>query len=92
MVRKILWVFALGYSLSAAGSDDGYAFLYEVNQEISENCRGEIGVDYLNCRADYTPERCKGLVYSGNTQGWARCVYSCGLESTFSRTVGDCDD
>lgn len=75
---------------SFAGTYENKKFLAEVVKEIKKECTGKSGIEYINCKADLSPEKCEALVWSRDTKAWQRCVYSCGSESIFSRTVGEC--
>lgn len=67
-------------------------FLAEATREFREKCEGEKGVEYLNCRAKHSPEKCKSLVYGKDRTAWSRCVYSCGSAGIISKTFGECSD
>ncbi len=95
--------FAPGYV--APKSSDGYVdlfapvrdpnqeYLNEVVKTFEEMCTGQKGINFLNCWADYSPKKCKGLVYGQPVNPtWARCVYSCGSAGTYSKTFGECSD
>ena len=73
-----------------ASDDENKEFLQEVIDEFREECEGEEGIDYLNCWADYTPDKCKALVYLKDKAAWRRCVYSCGSAGFFSKNFGEC--
>lgn len=79
--------FAPGYV--APGSNE--EFLQNVTKNFQEKCAGQEGIDFLNCWADYSPKKCKSLVYGQPVNPtWARCVYSCGSAGMYSKTFGDC--
>ena len=77
----------------APGSDPNQEYLKEVVKTFKEKCTDQKGIDFLNCWADYSPKKCKSLVYGQPVNPmWARCVYSCGSAGIYSRTVGECSD
>ena len=93
--------FAPGYV--APKSTDGYVdpfapvrdpnqeYLKEVVKTFEEKCTGQKGINFLNCWADYSPKKCKSLVYGQPVNPtWARCVYSCGSAGIYSKTFGEC--
>ncbi len=88
---------ALGFMLlisSAVSASDkeNKKFLDATIKKFKEECKEEKGMDYLNCWADHSPEKCKSLVYAKDKSAWARCVYSCGSAGIYSKTFGDCSD
>lgn len=78
--------------IAAHAQNSGYELLDEVIRKISEECNRMSADEYLNCKAEYTPEKCKDLVYATDTRAWARCIYSCGNASTYSKAFGACSD
>ncbi len=71
--------------------DPNQEYLKEVVKTFKEKCAGQEGINFLNCWADYSPKKCKSLVYGQPVNPtWARCVYSCGSAGTYSKTFGEC--
>ncbi len=87
----VLSLFIVGVKANA-GEVNPYDFLSKIVVEVKEKCAEETGMDYLNCWADHSPEKCKGLVYESNKAAWSRCVYSCANASFYSKNFGDCSD
>ncbi len=77
---------------NASIANENSDYLNGVVGTCREECEGERGADLLNCWADYSPEKCKGLIYDVNKTAWKRCVYSCGTANIYSKTFGDCSD
>lgn len=75
-----------------ANENDNKKFLDRTIGKFFENCKGKTGVDYLNCWADNSPKKCKSLVYAKDRRAWKICVYSCGSEGFYSRTIGECSN
>jgi hypothetical protein len=75
-----------------ADSNPNSEFLKKTISNFREKCEGKEGIDYLNCWADYSPKRCKSLVYGKDRSAWSRCVFSCGSAGFYSQTFGDCSD
>ena len=92
---KTLILFALIFSIcisAYAGNDENKEFLDATINRFQEECKDKIGIDYLNCWSEYSPERCKSLVYEKDKSAWSRCVYSCGSAGIFSKTFGECSN
>lgn len=90
MKKFIYLILIQAFLLAPAHSDDSEKnrlFLAEVVSDIQKKC--QTGTTFAECRADQTPKKCKSLVY-GDPSGWARCVYSCGSASFFSKSIGEC--
>lgn len=79
-----------GFGLVDASSEE--LFFDEVLDKIQSNCDGRLGVDYLNCWSDFSPKKCKGLVFIKDKSSWARCVYSCANAGFFSKWLGECSN
>jgi hypothetical protein len=76
-----------------AGNDENKEFFNATMKKFTEECKEKKGIDYANCRAEISPEKCKSLVYSNKDEsGWQRCVYSCGSAGIYSKTFGECSD
>ena len=93
-VFALAFLFCAALSSAAVTADekDNKAFLSDTIEKFKSNCKGKVGIDYLDCWADHSPGRCKSLVYGKDRTAWTRCVYSCGSAGIFSRTVGECSD
>lgn len=75
-----------------ADDDEDRTFLDETVEKIKKECEDEEGVDYLSCWSDYSPKKCKNLVYGKDRTAWSRCVYSCGSAGIYSKIFGECSD
>lgn len=69
------------------------SFLNNTRNKIREECSSKKGsVEYIKCFHEYTPKKCKSLVYNSDKTAWARCVALCGSESFYSKTLGECSN
>lgn len=85
--------FLINSLASATEADDkNKDYLDKVISKFTDECKDKSGINYLNCWAEYTPKRCKGLVYGKDRSAWARCVYSCGSASFYTKTFGECSN
>lgn len=72
--------------------DKNDKFLDETLNKVKVKCKKKEGIDYLNCWANYSPEKCKSFVYSEDRKAWSVCVYSCGSSGIYSRNFGECSN
>lgn len=86
-----LLAISLVHTSLAAGDKENKEFLDKKVKEFREKCQKK-GAEFLNCRADLSPKKCKSLVYGSDPAAWARCVYSCGSEGIYSKTFGECSN
>jgi len=75
-----------------ASKDENTEFLNATIEKFKKECKDEKGIDYLNCWSEYSPKKCKGLVYGKDRMTWSRCVYSCGSAGFYSKTFGECSN
>ena len=71
---------------------DNALFMEAIWEGVKKNCKGKNGLDYLNCQAEYSPKKCKSLVYDKDRYPWKVCVYSCGSASIYSKNFGECSN
>lgn len=73
-----------------ASNDKNKDFLDATIEKFNKECKDEKGIEYLNCWSEYSPKKCKGLVYGKDRMAWSSCVYSCGSAGLYSKSFGEC--
>ena len=68
---------------------DRQAYAQAVIRKCKEQCSGAESVEWYECCDNLSPKKCKGLIFVGQN-GWPACLYSCGGESWWSKTIGRC--
>lgn len=63
-------------------------FLQEILEKVSKECVGSR--NYIHCKAENTPTKCRALAFSEDLRPWVLCVRSCGNAGYFSQTFGEC--
>lgn len=88
-VQIMLSILFMTFSTAViADRTDEQQFFDKVRDKIQKNCANS--PNYMQCRDENSPRKCKGLAFNEDLGGWARCVRSCGNAGIISRTIGEC--
>ena len=89
IIRNLLAIFlSLITSLALANQTDEQKYFDKVRVKIQDKCKNS--KNYIQCRVDNSPSKCKSLAFNNDLGSWARCVRSCGSASFISKSVGEC--
>ena len=75
-------------TIAIANQVDEQKYFDKVLIKIKDNC--QVSRNYMQCRADNSPGKCKSLAFNEDLGSWARCVRSCGSASFVSKSIGEC--
>ncbi|WP_136805157.1 hypothetical protein [Desulfosediminicola flagellatus] len=89
-ILVIFLLFSVTPCMAAEQNDDEY--FNEVVKLFEKNCKEKSNSEFLKCLAEYTPEKCKSLVYGRDRLAWKECISSCGSANIYSKTFGECSD
>ena len=90
MIRRYLFaiIISMTSTLTIANQADEQKYFEKVAIKIKDNC--QVARNYMQCRADNSPGKCKSLAFNEDLGSWSRCVRSCGSASFVSKSIGEC--